>query len=237
VRDFAEIEDLVITISNLASQNQSSTLYEELFAFILKLSTNYKDKFHCLPKIHLKPNKNIVDCIKQLVLLNPSSKVDLIQFPEALIFLIEYVKDTEFEMNVFSFIDNLFQFSIGNIFICSNLHLGSFLLERASHPDLMNICLSLFFLLSQYFFDITMFQDIIKALKLNTDGSLSFYHEEILNSFTSLLSSKTVPEMRSFFHFQKEYSGFRRIPIDRASLQNPFSISTSFSIEGSSQDY
>jgi hypothetical protein len=67
---FDEIDTLIIAISNLASYHQSSMLYEELLTFTLQLSMNYKDKFHILPKTNLKPNKNIVNYIKQLIVLN-----------------------------------------------------------------------------------------------------------------------------------------------------------------------
>jgi hypothetical protein len=165
------------------SHHQSPDLYVELFPFTFKVPTKFKDKFHILPTANLKPNQHIINSIKILVILDSSSKTELIQFPEALKFLIEYTKESEFEMTVLSFIEELFHFSLATIFICFNLHVKTYFLERASNPDLMDISLTLFFIISQHFFSIKMLKDMIKTLKPNPDGSMSSRHEKILSSF------------------------------------------------------
>jgi hypothetical protein len=60
------------------------------------------------------------------------------------------------------------------------------------------------------FFRMTVFQDIIKTLKVNPDGSLSSHHAQLLNSFISLLSSKSTPEMKSFFIFKNLTLAFEK---------------------------
>jgi hypothetical protein len=76
---FTDIDVVNIALSNLPSQNQSSALYEVLYAFVFKLSVTYQDKFHILSIFNLKPNKNIIDRIKQLLLLNSSDMLALIK--------------------------------------------------------------------------------------------------------------------------------------------------------------
>jgi hypothetical protein len=86
----------------------------------------------------------LVDIFKNLVILDTKAQSTYIKYENILPLLICCVRDSEYENEIYQFIQSLCPDNIANSFICSNLDLTSKCLERATQPHLFIPSLLLF---------------------------------------------------------------------------------------------